>query len=273
MSAADAPADVEEPVRVDEPAPAEEEASEPPVMEPRRIWLEVLGLYFGTAVLIRIIRLVREGLGLSEDWLVLVPIVFLYAPVLAERWNRFRVSDDIQYPEPWWPALGRAAKWLLGLVLLIYPFFVIGNHYWQTLGLPWVTDEVLGMRHPYRAHHPTHGLPDDLWLIIPYQLLCVGFAEEYFYRGYMQTRLNHVFRPDRFRFLGATFGWSLPVTAILFTLGHSLVTWQWWQPFIIFPAFIFGWLRSRTGNILAGTLFHAFSNTAMIVLDSIYGVR
>lgn len=248
----------------------------PPPEKPatrRRIWLELMGLYLLTCGLIRLVRVVKDGTGLSDNWLVLVPIIFIYAPMVAEYWNGYRVDPQIQFPEPLGGALWKATKWLLLLVLLIYPAFVLGNHYWQTLGLPWFTDEVMGMKYPYRAHHPTHGLPDDLWLQIPYQLLCVGFAEEFFYRGYMQTRLNQLYRPDRWRLFGASFGWSLPITALLFTAGHSLVTWQWWQPFIIFPALIFGWLRARTGNILAGTLFHAFANTAMIVLDSIYGVR
>jgi hypothetical protein len=63
------------------------------------------------------------------------------------------------------------------------------------------------------------------------------------------------------------------VTAILFTAGHSLVTLQWWQPFILFPALIFGWMRARSGNILGAALFHAWSNSVMIVLDSLYGVK
>jgi hypothetical protein len=31
-------------------------------------------------------------------------------------------------------------------------------------------------------------------------------------------------------------------------------------------------MRSRSGNILAGALFHAWANTAMIILDHIYGI-
>ncbi len=240
---------------------------------PARVWIELMALYLLTCGLIRLVRVIKDGAGLSDNWLVLVPIIFIYAPLLAEYWNGFRVDPQIQFPEPLRSELWKATRWLLLLVALIYPAFIVGNHYWQTTGLPWFTSEVLELKYPFRPHHPNHGLPDDLWLQIPYQLLCVGFAEEFFYRGYMQTRLNQLFPPDRWRLFGATFGWSLPITALLFTLGHSLVTWQWWQPFIIFPALIFGWLRSRTGNILAGTLFHAFANTAMIVLDSIYGVR
>ena len=50
------------------------------------------------------------------------------------------------------------------------------------------------------------------------------------------------------------------------------MTAQWWQPFILFPALLFGWLRSRTGTVLAGALFHAWANTAMVVLDHVYGL-
>ncbi|MEE2828608.1 MAG: CPBP family intramembrane glutamic endopeptidase, partial [Myxococcota bacterium] len=89
---------------------------------------------------------------------------------------------------------------------------------------------------------------------------------------YMQTRLDGLFNPKRFSLLGAKFGWSLPITALLFTVGHSLVTLQWWQPFIFFPALVFGWMRARSGNILAGAMFHAWANTIMIVLDHIYGL-
>jgi membrane protease YdiL (CAAX protease family) len=238
----------------------------------RAIYVELALLYLGTCLAIRGIRAAKDGLGLSDNWLVLVPVVFLYAPVLAERFHRYRVDPDITWPEPFRPSALRALKWLLFLIAVIYPPFVIGNHIVQSWGLPWFTREILELRTPYPAHRPWHGLPDDLWLQVPYQLICIGYAEEYFYRGYMQTRIDGLWT-RRFRLFGAEFGWSLPVVAVAFTVGHSIVTWQWWQPFILFPALLFGWLRARTGDILAGTLFHAWSNTAMIVLDSIYGVR
>lgn len=249
----------------------------------------MLVLYLGSAVAIRIIKAVVDGGGLSGDWLVLVALVFLYTPVLAEHWNNFIVDADILFPERgrWTIPLRRkgrepfsfaipdllpALRWLALLVVLIYPIFILGYHHCQSWAFHWFSSEVLSLSPPYPRFSPGHGLPDDLWLQILYQLLCVGYAEEFFYRGYMQTRLNDLFPPDRFRFLGARFGWSLPITAVLFTLGHSIVTFQWWQPFIIFPALIFGWLRARTGNILAGALFHAWANSVMIVLDHIYGI-
>lgn len=249
----------------------------PSVPESRaRIWAEVLLLYLGSCLLIRGIKALVDGGGLPSDWLVLVALVFLYVPVLAEKWNGFRVSGDILFPSPLWPAVKKALRFTGGIILLVYVFFLPGYHVAQTWLYHWFTADLLQMSRPYGEFSPTNaiGLGVGLTLLMQalYQLLCVGYAEEFFYRGYMQTRLDGLFDPERFRFLGASFGWSMPVTALLFTLGHSLVTLQWWQPFIFFPALVFGWMRARTGNILAASLFHAFANTAMITLDHIYGL-
>jgi len=262
----------------------------------------VLLLFVASSLVIKAIKWGVDALGdetllipalafRAGDLLVLVALIFLYTPVLAEHWNRYQVDADILFPEgprlklPWrnrsgkpatftLPDLVPALKWLALLILIIYPLFIIGYHYCQSWGFQWFSIEVMGIeeKFSYKSYHPRHGLPEDLWLQVLYQLLCVGYAEEFFYRGYMQTRLNDIFRPDRFSLLGARFGWSLPVTAILFTVGHSIVTLQWWQPFIIFPALLFGWLRARTGNILAGALFHAWANIVMLCLDHIYGI-
>jgi membrane protease YdiL (CAAX protease family) len=243
---------------------------------PKQIWTEVLVLYLGSCLVIRGIKALVDGGVLANDWLVLVALVFLYTPWVAEKWTGYRPDPDILHPEPFGPAVFRALKWLAGLVLLIYPLFLIGYHVLQTWGFHWFTDEILGLRRSYPRFAPEHGFSGGQWLTLTmqliYQLICVGWAEEFFYRGYMQTRLDEVFPPDRWKLFGARFGWSLPVTAVLFTVGHSLVTWQWWQPFILFPALVFGWLRSRTGNIFAGALFHAWANGVMIILDHIYGL-
>jgi len=241
-----------------------------------RIWTEVLALYLGSCLLIRGIKGLVDGGVLTNDWLVLVALVFLYVPVVAEKWNGFRVSGDILFPAPLWPAIKRAALFSGGIIAVIYVFFLPGYHLCQTWLYHWFSSEMLGMARPYGEFQPVHGIGGGVALTILmqalYQLLCVGYAEEFFYRGYMQTRLNEVFDPNRFSLFGAQFGWSLPITAILFTIGHSLVTLQWWQPFIFFPALVFGWMRAKTGNILAAAIFHAFANTAMIILDHVYGL-
>jgi len=241
-----------------------------------RIWTEVLTLYLGSCLLIRGIKSLVDGGALSNDWLVLVALVFLYVPVVAERWGGFTVASDILFPSPLGLSLKKAAIFSGGIIAVIYVFFLPGYHICQTWLYHWFSSDILGMARPYGEFSPTGVITGGVALTILmqalYQLLCVGYAEEFFYRGYMQTRLDGIFNPQRFTFLGAHFGWSLPVTAVLFTLGHSLVTLQWWQPFIIFPALVFGWMRAKTGNILAAALFHAFANTAMIVLDHIYGL-
>jgi membrane protease YdiL (CAAX protease family) len=263
------------------PAPAAPDAPPPPddgprPLTPRGVWFEVIALYLGSCLVIRVIKALVDGGVMANDWLVLVALVFFYTPGLAWRWNRWEVDRSITDPEPFKPALWQAAKWLVVLVAIIYPAFLVGYHVLQTEGFHWFTSDVLGMRRPYPRFAPEHGFSGGQWLTLTmqliYQLICVGWAEEFFYRGYMQTRLNTIYRPDRFRLFGASFGWSLPITCVLFTVGHSLVTWQWWQPFILFPALVFGWLRARTGSIWAGALFHAWSNSVMIVMDHIYGI-
>jgi len=241
-----------------------------------RIWTEVLALYLGSCLLIRAIKSLVDGGALGSDWLVLVALVFLYIPVVAERWGGFTVNSDILFPSPLGPALWKAARFSGGIILLIYVFFLPGYHVCQTWLYHWFSADILGMARPYGEFSPngtiTSGVALTIGMQALYQLLCVGYAEEFFYRGYMQTRLADLFDPNRFSLFGAQFGWALPITALLFTLGHSLVTFQWWQPFILFPALVFGWMRAKTGNILAAALFHAFANTAMIVLDHIYGL-
>jgi uncharacterized protein len=241
----------------------------------KQIWIEVLVLYLGSCAVIRGIKAIVDGGVLSNDWLVLVALVFLYTPVAAEKWNGYRMVNDVVFPEPMSAALWKAMKWLGVLVLIIYPAFLIGYHVLQTEGFHWFTSDILGMRRPYPRFLPENSFTGPVLVTLGmqalYQVLCVGYAEEFFYRGYMQTRLDELY-PAKWTLFGASFGWALPITAILFTIGHSLVTLQWWQPFIVFPALVFGWLRARTGMIFAGAAFHAFANTMMIVLDHIYGL-
>ncbi|MCK6530520.1 CPBP family intramembrane metalloprotease [Myxococcota bacterium] len=235
--------------------------------------VEVGVVFLLTCLAIRGFLAVQSGLGLRDDWRIVVSLIFIYVPVVVGRLTRRPVDPDVLLPEPLLPALLRAARATGKVVLAIYPAFVVGNHFWQSRVLPWITAEVLDWRRPIPPRFPEHGLPEDLLLIVAWQLVAVAYAEELFYRGWMQTRLEAAFRPPARRVLGAPIGAAFWITAVLFTLGHSLVVFQWWQPFILFPALVFGWLRVRTGNVLAGTLFHALANVAMICLDTLYGVR
>lgn len=107
-----------------------------------------------------------------------------------------------------------------------------------------------------RAFHPT--LPPDFAWLVFHQVVDVALPEEFFFRGYLQTNLNRAWeRP--FAFLGARWGWALPVSALVFALCHLFygdVT----QLKVIFFGLFAGWLRERTDSIAAPVLYHAAGN-------------
>jgi hypothetical protein len=108
-------------------------------------------------------------------------------------------------------------------------------------------------------------LPPGLALAAVTQLLAVALPEELFYRGWMQTAWGRS-GPSR-RILGAEIGPGFLATQALFAAGH-LVTFQPWRLATFFPGLLFGWLRARTGNVVAPALAHALSNLLLVVLDA-----
>ncbi len=98
-----------------------------------------------------------------------------------------------------------------------------------------------------------------------YFLFFVGLGEEMFFRGYIQSRLNSVFgRP--LRFFGTNWGWGIIITSLLFGLAHIFngfnpflgklsLAWPWgfWT---VFSGLAFGFLREKTGSIVAPAILH-----------------
>ena len=111
------------------------------------------------------------------------------------------------------------------------------------------------------AHRdPLRALASVGWLVI-----CAGFGEEVFFRGYVQSRISRVFgRP--IRLLGVSCGLGLFVSALLFGVIHVLNTvdyftgryeFAWGSSLMNVAAGIFlGVLRERTGSIVAGGVAH-----------------
>ncbi|MFT4628316.1 MAG: membrane protease YdiL (CAAX protease family) [Myxococcota bacterium] len=224
----------------------------------RRVAREIVVLWLVTLILIRGVLWLEGAAGLPEFVRVLVPVLFMYAPVALCRW---RGVDSWDYPLAL-PALGDWPLWREALrlnaiaIAVVFVPFVLGYHLWHTT--------VFG--HTLQWTWPSQPLQ-----LIGYHLVFVAIPEEFFYRGYMQTRLDEVFAP-RWRILGADIGWGLVITCGLFAIGHSVVTFQWWHPFIVFPSLVFGWMRAKTGDVMAGALFHAWSNITVGTLDTLYGV-
>ena len=201
----------------------------------------------------------QTSLGLPDWVLAAVPLLFIYAPVglchlrKVDSWS-YRLSIPAFRDLPAWrEALVLTAK----VSALIWPAFIVAYHLYQTrlFGA-----SVVG------------NLPRGFATLVAYQIFFVAIPEEFFYRGYFQTRLNEVF-PRRFLVFGTPIGWGAVIAAIFFAFGHSLVQLQWWHFATFFPGMVFAWMRERTGGVVSGALFHAVCNVGVVCLDTFYGLR
>ncbi len=116
-----------------------------------------------------------------------------------------------------------------------------------------------------------------LWLLLwaATQFLLVAFPEEYFYRGYLQSRFTKAFPPKEERSKWWIFSPSIVLTSFLFGIGHLfvpvggvlIVT----RITVFFPALLFGWLRDKTDSILAPVIYHACCNLMVLVTALHFG--
>ncbi len=90
-----------------------------------------------------------------------------------------------------------------------------------------------------------------------YGLFTIGFGEEIFFRGYIQSRLNRSFGRS-FCIWGVHWGWGLIITSIVFGLAHYLHGGGtlWWGMWTVFAGLLFGFLREKTGGIVAPAIAH-----------------
>lgn len=108
------------------------------------------------------------------------------------------------------------------------------------------------------------GLGQGVFNFIDY-LIFVGLAEEIWYRGYIQTRLNQVF-PPRWTFYGVQWGWGVLIAAALFGFTHVLNGWNlqtgafqplwWWGLWTTASGLLFAYVREKTGSVVAGAILH-----------------
>lgn len=205
-----------------------------------RPWLEPLGL---TSFILIFLKLAQ--FFLSPTWIsILVPALLLYSPLLVFIYDKRKI-DFLDYS--WQQFRSGLVQFLIWTLILFPPYFLLA-HLWMR--------HVIGMGGFQAA-------PLSLFTQhLVYQLLVVALPEEFYFRGYLQSRLNQIWLPQ-WRILGIPLGWSWIVTALLFAFAHSVIQLQWWHFSIFFPALIFGYLREKTGSITAPILFHTFSNCFM----------
>ncbi|MBM4397391.1 MAG: CPBP family intramembrane metalloprotease, partial [Deltaproteobacteria bacterium] len=123
---------------------------------------------------------------------------------------------------------------------------------------------------------PGGGSFDRSWWWIPelllIQLVVIALPEEVFYRGYVQSRLRPLFATRRrLRLLGAEIGWEVPLASALFAASHLVTIPSPFRLAVFFPGLLFGWMRERTGSVLAPAIFHALCNVLLEVLVRWHG--
>jgi len=104
-----------------------------------------------------------------------------------------------------------------------------------------------------------------------WNILVGGFAEEFFYRGYIQSSINHEYNRD-WKLGKISFGPGLLVSSLLFGLSRGLrtikpwrgaypVSWSW-TLFAFTVGFFYGLIRESSGDIIG-------SGTANSLIDAI----
>ena len=154
-----------------------------------------------------------------------------------------------------------ALAWTCVTAAVVFPLFSIGFAIW------W---------HPSRpfAYTPPESYFDETLG----QLLVVALPEEAFYRGFMQSTLDRMWKENpngRRHFisvLGGQIGWSTPITSATFAISHLVTDPHPHRLAVFFPSLLFCWLRSRTGGIGAAVAMHAASNLLAATLGRCYGL-
>lgn len=217
----------------------------------RSIAVEIILVTTIVLAVVHIFYLARANNFIGSHISYFVAYLLLGVPVLV-LWLRHRPLDYFDITKS---SLIKSTLAFLVAAIVIFPPFLIAAHGWQKI--------VMG-----KGAFTLAGFPDFFSVMI-FQILIVALPEEFYFRGYVQSSLNRIFG-HKWNFLGVRIGWALPLTAAIFAFAHAVVNYQWWHFAIFFPALVFGYLRERTGSIVAPTLFHAASNLLMNWFVSCY---
>jgi len=194
-------------------------------------------------------------------------VTFLYFPL----WAMDRRGEDYADYGVTLRRVKSDLKMFAAFAGVVFPLFVLVFVAFFQL-LPHLPPELRSLLTPVQgpvAFRPR--LPDRFLEWVVDQLFVVALPEEFFYRGFIQTRLRDAW-PQGKVLLGARLGPAFWLTAALFALGH-LAVFEFWRLGVFFPALLFGWMRERSGTVIAPTLFHASANLLEKVLEaSLLGV-
>ena len=187
---------------------------------------------------------------------------FLYLPLFfARRRNEDAYDYGLDF-KLWKKDVG---LFLIVAAILTPLFFIAFWGFMQVL--PQIPHHWAGMITPLNGHPAFQPrLPKKFPQWVVDHTLVVALPEEFFYRGFIQTRLRDAW-PEGRTLGGARLGRAFWVTAVLFALGHLAIL-SPWRLAVFFPALLFGWMREKTGTVLGAALLHAFCNLLEMVLES-----
>ena len=227
-------------------------------------------LYAWAAVAALVTGLVH--INVNVPWIghlgsALIAVVFLYTPMVMAK---IRNEDLIDYGLVADP-VGRGVLYAGVGMLVIFPVFALGYYvaYDVACGHKVLADLMpRGMCARFHGLGGLHAPAVDgellKWCLV--QLVVVALPEELFFRGFVLKMLERRFPPKR-RILGGGVGLALVLSAAAFALIHLPKDGDPRALATFFPGLVFGWMRSATGSILAGTLTHAGSNILVRFLD------
>ncbi len=159
------------------------------------------------------------------------------------------------------------ARWGGALILALTQAALLWAVIWLTRKKPTLGAPILlGLLLPL-VRVPTSGAPIGraAAVFLTYAVF-VGFGEEILYRGYLQSRLDQAFGTP-WRIAGVPLGWGWALTSLIFGLSHvglasallgessAGLTWAW-GAWTAVGGLVFGFLRAKTGSILAPALLH-----------------
>lgn len=188
-------------------------------------------------------------------------VSFLYFPYVFMR----RRNEDYRDYGVSFRAWKRDLAWALGACALVFPLYFLG--FWGFLHfIPRIPVGLVRVMTPLQAYSGFHArLPPQFAKWVVDQLFVVALPEEFFYRGYLLTRLRDAWPGGR-RLFGVRLGPAFFLTAVLFALGH-LAIFQAWRLAVFFPALLFAFLREKTGTVMGCTLVHAACNLFEMFLE------
>jgi len=215
---------------------------------------------------LNLLLLVAAGIVTQQRFSgALTLVAFLYTPIFI-LWLQGKGSDDFGFSLQHFFEISKHLK-VLGLACLFtFVPFMLGFHVWQVVFKNQVFE--------FSQH------PSAIWFlkILAVQILLVALPEEFFFRGYFQSRMGHLpfLAKHKLHLWGAVIegGWgNLLITNLYFATVHLINTPNPFRLLTFFPGLMFSFLWARTRNLAVPIVYHALSNVLLFALFEFYGVK